>query len=160
MSRVLLEIEVNGDAYDTSARITDTLLDVLRDRLHLTGTKRGCDQGVCGSCTVLVDGQPARACLMLAVDCADRQIETIEGVSATNEAAELQQALSSEGAVQCGFCTPGIVVSLIDLKRRQEVITTEDVQTAISGNICRCSGYVKIVEAAKAALSGKQANGR
>jgi len=160
MTRVLLEIDVNGDAYDAPARVTDTLLDVLRDRLHLTGTKRGCDQGVCGACTVLVDGQLARACLMLAVDCADRQIETIEGVSATEEAAELQRALAGEGAVQCGYCTPGIVVSLIDLKRRQESITTEDVRTAISGNICRCSGYVKIVEAATAALSGKQVDGR
>jgi len=160
MTRVLLEMEVNGDLCDAAARGSDTLLDFLRDGLHLTGTKRGCDQGVCGACTVLVDGHPARACLVLAVDCADRKIETIEGVSATDEAGELQRAFAAEGAVQCGYCTPGVVISLIELKRRQKTITTDDVRTAISGNICRCSGYVKMVEAATAALSGKQADGR
>jgi len=160
MSRVPLELHVNGEDHEALAWPGETLLDVLRGGLYLTGTKRGCDQGVCGACTVLVAGRPARACLMLAVDCQDREVVTIEGLTAGGEATAVQQALASEGAVQCGYCTPGIVVSLVHLKRQRDTITTDQVRQAISGNICRCSGYVKIVEAVMTALGGESGDGR
>lgn len=160
MKRILIELDVNGELTEVPVRPTETLLDALRDGLELTGTKRGCDQGVCGACTVLVDDLPARACLMLAVDCEGRRVATIEGITESGEAAAVQQAIASTGAVQCGFCTPGIVISLTDLARRKERASADAVREAISGNICRCSGYVKIVEAAMAALGGEAADGR
>lgn len=160
MRRTLLELNINGEVREVPARPLDTLLDVLRDAVELTGTKRGCDQGVCGACTVMVDQRPARACLMLALDCDGREIQTIEGLSESGEAAAVQQALVSHGAIQCGYCTPGIVISLVDMARRRSAVSSEAVRDAISGNICRCSGYVKIVEAAVAALGGRGSNGR
>ena len=160
MMRILVELDVNAEPVEAPVRPTDTLLDALRDGLELTGSKRGCDQGVCGACTVLLDGLPARACLMLAVDCEGRRITTIEGLTASGEAAAVQQALAAAGAIQCGYCTPGIVISLAGLARREEAATAASVRQAISGNICRCSGYVKIVEAAVAALGGEVADGR
>ena len=158
MKPVLTQLTVNGEPHDVAVRADRTLLDVLRDTLHLTGAKRGCDQGVCGACTVLVDGRPARACLMLAVDSEGREVRTIEGLTETGEAAPLQRALTSHGAVQCGYCTPGIVVSLVGLMRRGGACATDDVRAALAGNICRCSGYVKILEAAVAGLSGEDAD--
>lgn len=160
MKRTLIELNVNDEAMEVPVRGTDTLLDALRDGLQLTGSKRGCDQGVCGACTVLIDGLPARACLTLGVDATDRRITTIEGLATEETAGRLQQALVSHGAVQCGYCTPGIIVSLLDLARRGGGAAPEDVRQAISGNICRCSGYVKIVEAACAALGGEGVDGR
>lgn len=160
MKRMLLELNVNGDLLEAPARPTATLLDVLRDELHLTGSKRGCDQGVCGACTVFVDDRPARACLMLAVDCQGRQITTIEGLNEFGEAAAVQQALAENGAIQCGYCTPGIVVALVDLARAGGNASENDVRRSISGNICRCSGYVKIVEAAVSLLGGGASDGR
>ena len=160
MKRVLIELEVNGEIADVPVRPAATLLDALRDGLELTGSKRGCDQGVCGACTVLVDGLPGRACLMLAVDCEGRQISTIEGITEAGEAAAVQQALTAAGAIQCGYCTPGIVIALTDLARREKAVSADAVRHAISGNICRCSGYVKIVEAAVSALGGEAADGR
>lgn len=154
MKRILVELDVNGELAEVPARPAATLLDVLRDGLHLTGSKRGCDQGVCGACTVLVDGRPARACLMLAVDCEGREITTIEGLRGSPETAALQKALADGAAIQCGYCTPGIVLSLVDLARRGEGASTDEVRRAISGNICRCSGYVKIVETAERCLAG------
>lgn len=128
-----------------------TLLSVLRDDLGLTGTKRGCNQGVCGACTVLVDGEPRRGCLTLAADVADREITTIEGLAPGGALSPVQRALIEAGAVQCGFCTSGMVLAAQDYLARGGAPDAEAVREALSGNICRCSGYRKIVDAVVAA---------
>jgi carbon-monoxide dehydrogenase small subunit len=148
--RIAATLDVNGEAADVMLATEDTLLTVLRERLALTGAKRGCDQGVCGACTVLVDGAPQRACLRLAIDCVGQAIVTIEGLDAT----PVQAALAAGGAVQCGFCTPGVVVSLAALFQTTAAPSHAEIRAAISGNLCRCSGYAKIVEAALAAAGG------
>jgi carbon-monoxide dehydrogenase small subunit len=129
------------------------LLTVIRDQLLLTGTKRGCNQGVCGACTVLSDGRPVRSCLSLALDCEDRRVDTIEGLTAHPVMQALQQAFIAAGAFQCGFCTPGMLVSAFDLLQRNRRPSSGDVRGALSGNLCRCTGYKKIVEAVLAAAA-------
>ncbi len=124
-----------------------TLLTVLRDELGLTGAKRGCNQGVCGACTVTIDGEPVRSCLSLALNCTDRDIVTVEGLAPAGALAPVQQALAEGNAVQCGFCTPGILISAHALLRRNAPLTVDEVRAGLSGNLCRCSGYKKIVEA-------------
>lgn len=145
---VALELDVNGERQTVLARSDDTLLSVLRERLALTGAKRGCDQGVCGACTVLVDGGPQRACLRLAVDCTGQRIVTVEGLAAPSAPSALQQAFAAHGAVQCGYCTPGMIVSLSDLLARNARPSAGEIRGAISGHLCRCSGYAKAVAAA------------
>ena len=142
-------LNVNGEARDALAPVQATLLDVLRDSLELTGSKRGCNHGVCGACTVLLDGQLARSCLTLAADVGDRPVLTIEGVAGDDAFSRVQQALIDSGAIQCGFCTPGFVMALTDLFLRQSRPDRDAIRIALSGNLCRCSGYVKIVEAAE-----------
>ncbi|MBM3525913.1 MAG: (2Fe-2S)-binding protein, partial [Alphaproteobacteria bacterium] len=127
-----------------------TLLGALRDSLQLTGTKRGCDMGVCGACTVLIDGLPVRACLTLAPSCQGRDVTTIEGLADGLALTAVQQALLEAGAVQCGFCTPGMAIALTALFAETPRPDVAAVREAISGNLCRCSGYGKIVEAALA----------
>ena len=124
-----------------------TLLTVLRDELGLTGAKRGCNQGVCGACTVEIDGEPVRSCLSLALNCADREIVTVEGLAPAGALSPVQQALAEGNAVQCGFCTPGILIAAHALLRRNAPLTVDRVREGLSGNLCRCSGYKKIVEA-------------
>jgi aerobic carbon-monoxide dehydrogenase small subunit len=141
-------LQINGEARDVLAPVAATLLDVLRDQLELTGSKRGCNHGVCGACTVLVDGRLARSCLMLAADVGDRPVVTIEGVAAERRLSPVQQALVDAGAIQCGFCTPGFVMALTDLFGTNPHPDRDEIRAALSGNLCRCSGYVKIVEAA------------
>lgn len=141
-------LQINGETHAVLARTEWTLLDVLRDSLGLTGTKRGCNHGVCGACTVLVDGRIARACLMLAADVGERAVTTIEGVSTDNSLAPVQRALVESGAIQCGFCTPGFVMALVDLFERERAPDANAIRAALAGNLCRCSGYVKIVAAA------------
>ncbi len=148
-----IELEINGTACDVRASGSDTLLTVIRDQLLLTGTKRGCNQGVCGACTVLSDGRPVRSCLSLALDCEDRRVDTIEGLTAHPAMQALQQAFISAGAFQCGFCTPGMLVSAFDLLQRNRRPSSGDVRGALSGNLCRCTGYKKIVEAVLAAAA-------
>jgi carbon-monoxide dehydrogenase small subunit len=148
-----IELEINGTACDVRASGSDTLLTVIRDQLLLTGTKRGCNQGVCGACTVLSDGRPVRSCLSLALDCEDRRVETIEGLTAHPVMQALQQAFIAAGAFQCGFCTPGMLVSAFDLLQRNRRPSSGDVRGALSGNLCRCTGYKKIVEAVLAAAA-------
>ncbi len=141
-------LQINGETHEVIARTESTLLDVLRDSIGLTGTKRGCNHGVCGACTVLVDGRIARACLMLAADVGERAVTTIEGVSTDNRLAPVQRALVDSGAIQCGFCTPGFVMALVDLFERERLPDENAIRAALAGNLCRCSGYVKIVAAA------------
>jgi carbon-monoxide dehydrogenase small subunit len=148
-----IELEINGTACDVRASGSDTLLTVIRDQLLLTGTKRGCNQGVCGACTVLSDGRPVRSCLSLALDCEDRRVDTIEGLTAHPVMQALQQAFIAGGAFQCGFCTPGMLVSAFDLLQRNRRPSSGDVRGALSGNLCRCTGYKKIVEAVLAAAA-------
>ncbi len=148
-----IELEINGTACDVHASASDTLLTVIRDQLLLTGTKRGCNQGVCGACTVLSDGRPVRSCLSLALDCEDRRVDTIEGLTAHPVMQALQQAFIATGAFQCGFCTPGMLVSAFDLLQRNRRPSSGDVRGALSGNLCRCTGYKKIVEAVLAAAA-------
>jgi carbon-monoxide dehydrogenase small subunit len=145
--RVALALTINGEHEQVLVGPGDTLLTVLREQLALTGAKRGCDQGVCGACTVLVDNVPQRACLRLAIDCEDQSITTVEGLARADSTGALQKSLAAHGAVQCGFCTPGIVVALSALLARQANPRAEEVRGALSGHLCRCSGYAKIVEA-------------
>jgi aerobic-type carbon monoxide dehydrogenase small subunit (CoxS/CutS family) len=155
--KTAIVLNVNGDERAALAGPATTLLDALRDQTRQTGTKRGCSYGVCGACTVLVDGRAARACLMLAADCAGREIVTIEGLTDDPHAAALRAAMLEAGAAQCGYCTPGFVVALTELFRKSTTPPdTEAIRNWLGGNICRCTGYVSIVTAAaRAAQSGE-----
>jgi carbon-monoxide dehydrogenase small subunit len=150
-----LSLKVNGEVRELSLPATRTLLQVLRDDLGLTGTKNGCAQGVCGACTVLIDGAPARACLALAAVLPGREITTIEGLVTGDALGPVQQAFVEAGAIQCGFCMPGMIIQATALLRETPAPTVDDIRHAISGNLCRCSGYVKVIEAIRlAARSG------
>jgi aerobic carbon-monoxide dehydrogenase small subunit len=162
MSRIVLTCRVNGETVTALADPRDTLLELLRDRLGLTGTKEGCGNGNCGSCTVLVDGTPVNACLMLAQEAPGYEIATIEGLSDAGSGAkggltDLQQNLAEAGATQCGFCTPGIVISATALLAENAAPSDADIRRAIAGNLCRCTGYDKIVRAI--ALTATQRGG-
>ena len=148
MSGETVTLQVNGADRPLGAISTSTtLLSALRDILGLTGAKRGCNQGVCGACTVLIDGAPARSCLSLAINCTDQEITTVEGLAPAGTLAPVQQALAEGNAVQCGFCTPGMLISAHALLRRNSPLTADEVRAGLSGNLCRCSGYKKIIEA-------------
>jgi len=155
--KTLLNCTVNGEEHSVLADTRDTLLDLLRERIGLTGTKEGCGNGNCGTCTVLIDGAAVNACLVLAGEAPGRDIVTIEGLSSRGELHPIQRALVEHGGTQCGFCTPGIVVSAKALLDRNPAPTPHDVRHAIAGNICRCTGYDKIVDAIIAAA--RQARG-
>jgi carbon-monoxide dehydrogenase small subunit len=142
-----LTLKVNGKALSATAATADTLLTVLRDQFLLTGAKRGCNQGVCGACTVLADGRPVRSCLSLALDCDDRRIDTIEGLAEEPIMQALQRAFIAGGAFQCGFCTPAMLVASFALLQNNPRPTDTDIRRALSGNYCRCTGYKKIIEA-------------
>jgi carbon-monoxide dehydrogenase small subunit len=148
-----LTLTVNGRQRRVSVEGGETLLTVLRDQLALTGTKRGCNQGVCGSCTIAVDGWPVRGCLSLAAACEGREITTIEGAGADPAMGVLQRQFAERGAVQCGFCTPGMLISARRLIADTPRPGVAEVQAALSGNICRCTGYRKIVDAVLAAAA-------
>ncbi len=143
----LIHLVVNGEEHAVVVEDRDTLLDVLRDRLFLTGTKEGCGTGECGACTVLVDGKPVLACLMLAINAPGKKITTIEGLAVDGELSPLQQAFVEFNAVQCGFCSPGMILSATALLAGNPAPTREEIQKALEGNLCRCTGYNKIVEA-------------
>lgn len=142
---------VNGESYLVSIEPNETLLDVLRNKLGLTGTKKGCDAGDCGACTVLIDGKSVPSCLVLAVSARGKEITTIEGLADGENLHPLQQAFIDHFAVQCGFCTPGMILSAKALLDENPNPTEEEVRLALAGNLCRCTGYHKIVEAVLAA---------
>jgi carbon-monoxide dehydrogenase small subunit len=146
-----ITLRINGSDREVRAAPWNTLLDVLRDQLLLTGAKRGCNQGVCGACTVLVDGRPVRGCLSLPLNLAGREITTVEGLAAGRDLTPLQRVFAEAGAVQCGFCTSGMLLSAHALLRETPRPTAEEVHAALSGNLCRCSGYVRIVDAVRRA---------
>jgi len=147
-------LTVNDEAREVLAPSAASLLDVLRDSLALTGTKRGCNHGVCGACTVLLDGRVARSCLTLAADVGARPVTTIEGVAGVDAYSRVQRALIDTGAIQCGFCTPGFVMAITDLLARNPRPGREAIREALSGQLCRCSGYIKIVEAVQRLAGG------
>ena len=142
-----LDFILNGEACHTEIPEDATLLKVLRDILHLTGTKEGCGEGDCGACTVLVDGRSVNSCLFPAVQAEGCQIMTIEGVEANPELARIQKAFVDYGAVQCGFCSPGMIMSTVALLQKNPKPTEEEIRRGLSGNICRCTGYQSMVDA-------------
>jgi len=146
-----IELSVNGAPYRLSVEPDRTLLEVLREDLGLTGTKEGCASGECGACTVLLDGEPIRSCLILAVDVRGREVVTIEGVAENRTPHKIQKAFIDCGAIQCGFCTPGMILVGKALLEKHPKPGERQIREAISGNLCRCTGYAKIVEAIKAA---------
>jgi aerobic-type carbon monoxide dehydrogenase small subunit (CoxS/CutS family) len=148
---VQVNLGVNGEAVEASFAPYKTLLEVLREDLGLTGTKHGCELGECGACAVLVDGEPQLSCLLLAVECEGRQIETVEGLARGAELHPLQAAFADLGAAQCGYCTPGILMTAKALLEREPNPSRERIREAISGNLCRCTGYQQIYEAIEAA---------
>ena len=143
----LVTLRANGETYELSIDVRRTLLEVLRDELNLTGTKEGCGTGDCGACTVLVDGVPITSCLTLAIEAQGKEIATIEGLAKDGQPHPIQRAFIEHGAIQCGFCTPGMIMSAKVLLDKNPQPTEAEVREAISGNYCRCTGYTKIVEA-------------
>jgi carbon-monoxide dehydrogenase small subunit len=146
-----ITLSVNGETYRVSVKPNASLLDVLRDELDLTGTKRGCDAGDCGACTVIMDGKAVNACLVLAMKADGRNIVTIEGLANGNKLDPIQEAFLQKGGVQCGFCTPGMVLSAKALLDKNPKPTKEEIKAGIAGNLCRCTGYKKIIEAIQSA---------
>ncbi|MGA3174623.1 MAG: (2Fe-2S)-binding protein [Syntrophorhabdales bacterium] len=146
-----INLRVNGEVHTLLVAPHLTLLEVLREELHLTGAKESCGRGACGTCTVLLDGEPVRSCLLLAAEAEGRQVTTIEGLGRQGALHPIQEAFVAHHAVQCGFCTPGMVLTAKALLDKTPDPTDEEIRLALSGNICRCTGYAKIVEAVKAA---------
>lgn len=146
-----MKFNVNGREYRVEADPSMRLLDLIRDVLCLTGTKEGCSEGECGACTVILDGEAVTSCLLLAGQAEGHKLVTIEGVRTDKELSRLQKAFIEYGAVQCGFCTPGMIMSAKALLDRNPHPTEDEIRTALSGNLCRCTGYKKIVEAVQAA---------
>ncbi|MDP2931277.1 MAG: (2Fe-2S)-binding protein [Chloroflexota bacterium] len=154
--RQLIRLIVNGEPNEVLVKPSDTLLYVLREKLGLTGTKHGCDSGKCGSCTVLLDDKPVRSCLTLAISVRDRELTTIEGLARNGDLHPLQKAFIENGAVQCGFCTPGMIMFAKAFLEENPKPREEEIRKALSANICRCTGYVKIIEAIQAAAKEMQ----
>ena len=154
-AKVKIVLQVNGNPREVNIEPRQTLLDTLRQDLGLTGTKKGCDEGTCGACTVLLDGQAIYSCLTLAVECEGRSIETIEALAKAGTLHPIQQAFIDKDGYQCGFCTPGQIMSIKALLDKKADPSADEVRRAVSGNLCRCGAYPNIVEAALAAASKK-----
>jgi aerobic-type carbon monoxide dehydrogenase small subunit (CoxS/CutS family) len=152
----LLSLMVNGEQHDLVVVVHKTLLEVLREDLDLTGTKHGCELGECGACAVLVDGEPILSCLALPVELQGREITTVEGLASRDQPHPLQRAFAELGAAQCGYCTPGFLVTARALLDRNPCPTRDEITEALSGNLCRCTGYVKIFEAVELAAERLQ----
>ena len=149
--KTLLSLRVNGEPREVWAPVHKTLLEVLREEMGLTGTKHGCELGECGTCTVLVDGEPVLSCLALPVECQGREILTVEGMAEAGRLHPLQQAFAELGAAQCGYCTPGILLTAQALLAETPKPTRDQVKEALAGNLCRCTGYTKILDAVELA---------
>lgn len=157
--KLAITLKVNGDTYDVVVAPNQTLLEALREKLGLTGTKRGCDMGACGACTVIVDGEPYLSCLMLAVEAVGKEITTIEGLSEGGALHSIQQSFVEIGGLQCGFCTPGIIMTAKAVLDEEPNPAEESVKKKMAGNLCRCTGYKKVIEAVMSAsgkMGGKQ----
>lgn len=151
--KVLATFRVNGEPHEVAFLPHKTLLEVLREELNLTGTKHGCELGECGACTVQVDGKPLLSCLLLAVDAVGKEIRTVEGLANGAELSPLQHAFADLCAAQCGYCTPGVLMSADALLRDNPAPTREQIREGLSGNLCRCTGYLKIFEAVELAAA-------
>lgn len=151
----VLSFTLNGSPVDVLATPTETLLDVLREKLGATGAKRGCDDGECGACTVLLDGEPIRSCLTLALTVAGRAVTTVEGLQHGAELHPLQKAFHEHGAFQCGFCTSGMLMSAKSLLDKNGKPSREEIRAHMSGNLCRCGSYEEVVEAIQAVAAGE-----
>ncbi|HYW69094.1 MAG TPA: (2Fe-2S)-binding protein [bacterium] len=150
---MLVALTVNGEARQADVPSATTLVELLREHLALTGTKVGCGHGECGACTVLLDGEPVNSCLVFAAQCDGREVTTVEGLSRDGELDRIQNAFVDAGAVQCGFCTPGMIMSAAALLASNPAPSRNEIEEAVSGNLCRCTGYVKIVDAVEQAAS-------
>lgn len=148
-----ITLTINGDVRELTVPVTKTLLDVIREDLQLTGTNKGCDRGDCGACTVILDGKSVNSCLVLAVDADGQELQTIEGLASKDQLHPLQQAFLDHGSVQCGFCTPGMIMASKALLDKNPNPTEEEIRIALAGNLCRCTGYASIVEAVLAAAN-------
>ncbi len=149
----LLQLKVNGELHQLTAPVQKTLLEVLREDLQLTGTKHGCEVGECGTCTVLIDGEPVLSCLTLALQAQGHDITTVEGLEQNGTLHPVQIAFAERGAAQCGYCTPGMLVIAKALLDKHPSPSREEIREALSGNLCRCTGYLKIIEAVELAAS-------
>jgi aerobic-type carbon monoxide dehydrogenase small subunit (CoxS/CutS family) len=156
MKKQLIELRVNGRNHELAFEPSKLLLDVLRQNLNLTGSKRGCDDSSCGACTVLVDGTPMLACTMLAASCAGQEITTIEGVSEHGSLAAIQKAYGDWGGAQCGYCTPGFIMTVKHLMSENADPSEAEVRNALSSNLCRCTGYNQMYEAVKSAIEAEK----
>ncbi|MCX5807939.1 MAG: (2Fe-2S)-binding protein [Proteobacteria bacterium] len=150
MKKIMLTLKINGDKYEIITYPNRTLLEILRDDLLLTGTKESCGEGACGTCTVLLDGLPVRSCLLLATEVKNKEITTIEGLAKGEKLDPVQESFIEHHAIQCGFCSPGMILTAHSLLNHNPAPTEEEIRFAISGNVCRCTGYAKIVEAIQA----------
>ena len=145
--KILCTLRVNGQTREVAVEPATTLLEALRDHLGLNGTKRGCDLGDCGACTVLIDGRPRLSCITLALSVQGREIRTVEGLEEQGKLSALQEAFDRHGAIQCGFCTPGMLMSATALLEHEPTPSRAKIREGVAGNLCRCTGYVKIVDA-------------
>jgi aerobic-type carbon monoxide dehydrogenase small subunit (CoxS/CutS family) len=152
VQKTQIALTVNGEPYDVAFEAYKTLLEVLREDLNLCGTKHGCELGECGACAVLLDGRPVLSCLVLGVECGGREVVTVEGLAAEGRLHPLQETFADLGAAQCGYCTPGFLVTAKALLDRTPNPTRDQIREALSGNLCRCTGYQQIVEAVEAAV--------
>ncbi|MBM4059469.1 MAG: (2Fe-2S)-binding protein [Planctomycetes bacterium] len=151
--KVLATLAVNGEPHEVAFLPHKTLLEVLREELGLTGTKHGCELGECGACTVQLDGTPVLSCLVLAVDAVGKEIRTVEGLAQGSELTPLQHAFADLGAAQCGYCTPGVLMTADALLRDNPAPTRDEIKQCLAGNLCRCTGYIKIFEAVELAAA-------
>jgi aerobic-type carbon monoxide dehydrogenase small subunit (CoxS/CutS family) len=154
MSDIAVTLKINGRDRALHVPAGETLLETLRDRLGLTGAKRGCNQGVCGACTVLIEGQPVRGCLSLSANCDGNAVTTIEGLAKGQVLAPIQKAFAEAGAVQCGFCSSGMMLAATALIAEHPQATVDEIRAGLAGNLCRCSGYRKIVDAVLSVVAG------